>query len=416
MANTLAPNENKYAMRILAVTNLYPTPYQPQRAAYNRQYFAALERTEHSIRVIAPIAWTDEWAARRGGKPHLPGGRFLQSGGIPVEYPRYWFTPRVLRGCYGWFYRNSIQTVFERAILQFQPDVVLASWAYPDGWAAACLGHRARLPVVINVVGSDVLLAQGVRRRRTAEALRRADGVWAVSQDLANHVLDMGVEQRKVRVIYNGVDTQRFSPGDQHAARARLGLPLEENRRLVLFVGNLVPVKGLDVLIAALTEVRSAGIEFECRLIGEGPLQGALRRQAAAAGIGDRVTFVGPVAHEGLADWFRAADVVVLPSRSEGVPNVLLEAAACGTPYVASRVGGIPEIAGTSRNVLVPPDNASALAEGLIQALAGHCSTAMSAPARSFDDAANEVAAFLSDTAARYRSVHTVKASPVCAF
>jgi glycosyltransferase involved in cell wall biosynthesis len=321
--------------------------------------------------------------------------------GIDVEHPRYRFTPRVLRGTYGWAYRRSVRAAFARAVAEFRPDLVLASWAYPDGAAAVDLGHAAGLPVVINVVGSDVLLVGGVRRRRTTDALRRADGIWAVSQDLANGVADMGVAPDRVRVIYNGVDTALFTPGDRRAARARLGLPADE--RAVLFVGNFVPVKGLDVLIDALGRARSGNIGFTCRLIGHGPLRAALERRAAAARVVDRLVFTGPVAHDRLPDWFRAADLVVLPSRSEGVPNVLLEAAACGTPYVATRVGGIPEIAGRAHHLLVPPGDPGALADALARGLTGRVDppTEPVAAARSFDDAAAELAAYLSEVIAR---------------
>jgi glycosyltransferase involved in cell wall biosynthesis len=395
-------------MRILALTNLYPNPQQPHKAAYNRQYFRALAAAGHAVHVIAPIAWTDERAGRRAGKPPLPADRRFSQGGIDVVHPRFLFTPKVLRGLYGHFYRRSVRAAFDRAVQAFRPDVVLASWAYPDGWAAVDLAHRAGLPAAINVVGSDVRLIGGARMRRTAEAVRSADGVWAVSQDLANRVVAMGAPADRVRVIYNGVDTALFNPGDRAAARARLGLPA--GGRALLFVGNLVDVKGIDVLIDALAVPGRTGDASTCHLIGQGPLRAALeRRAAAAAGVANRVKFVGPVAHDRLPDWFRAADLVVLPSRSEGVPNVLLEAAACGTPYVASRVGGIPEIADRAHCRLVPAGDAAALADGINRALGGEFDNAAQpdAPSRSFDDAAAEVAEFLDEVIARVRPMRS---------
>ena len=106
---------------------------------------------------------------------------------MPVEYPRFVFPPRVLRGWYGRFYRWSIGPAFRRALAAFRPDVVFATWAYPDGWAAVDLAHQAGLPAVLKVHGSDVLQLKHypTRRRGTAEALRRADRVVAVSRDLA---------------------------------------------------------------------------------------------------------------------------------------------------------------------------------------------------------------------------------------
>jgi glycosyltransferase involved in cell wall biosynthesis len=391
-------------MRILTLTNLYPSPWYPHRAAYNRQYMHALSAAGHDVRVIAPIAWTDEWSARRQGKPALPKGRRVTTDGIPVEHPRYYFTPRVLRGSYGRSFRWSVRGAFERAVAEFRPDVVFSSWAYPDGWAAGELAHAAGLPVVVNVVGSDVLFADA-RRGRVAEAVRRADGVMAASQDLADHVIGMGADARRVRVVYNGVDTGLFLPGDRKDARTKLNL--RSDAPLILFVGNLLPVKGLDVLIDALGLLVREGKPFRCHLIGQGPLRFDLERRAAAAGIGDRVTFIGAVAHASLPDWFRAADLFVLPSRSEGVPNVLLEASACGIPYVASNVGGIPEIAHTGRGTLVPPCDARALADAIAKALAAPSSEANGPRVtRSFADAAAEVAEILRD-AIRNRAAAT---------
>ena len=117
------------------------------------------------------------------------------------------------------------------------------------------------------------------------------------------------------------------------------------------------------------------GVPFVCYVIGPGPCGASLSRQAERLGLGDRFRLVGSIPHERLPDWYRAADVFALPSHSEGVPTVLLESAACGTPFVASRVGGIPEIAGIGPCRLTPPGDAQALAEGLremLRARTGH--------------------------------------------
>lgn len=381
-------------MRILAITNLYPNPLQPHRGTFNRQQFRALAEW-HEVRVIAPIAWTDERAARKSSASGLPVDRQVTCDGLVVDHPRYWFTPRILRGCYGHFFRRSVERTFERALSEFNPDLILSAWAYPDGWAAVELGHRAGLPVVVKVHGSDILTLARVpgRGKRTADAMRNADGIVAVSRDLADKVVGMGADPARVTVVYDGIDPGRFFPGSRREARRRVGI--QGNERIILFVGNLVPVKGVDVLIDACAELARHGERVRCFIIGQGPLRSTLEQQAAQLGVGDRVTFVGPVLHAELPDWFRAADVFVLPSHSEGVPCVLLEAAACQTPFVASRVGGIPEIANLNRGEMVEPGNPGALAGAITQVLAA---TTMDAPSsifnRSHADAAAEVGAF----------------------
>ena len=283
---------------------------------------------------------------------------------------------------------------------EFRPDLVLASWAYPDGWAAVELGHRAGLPVVIKVHGCDILVAgDGLdrhpgRRRRTVEALRKADGVIAVSRDLADKVAGLGVAPERVRVVYNGVDTGLFHPGPRGEARARLGLDAE--RPLIVFVGALVKVKAVDVLLAACAKLSTAGERFSCHLVGTGPQRQDLEKQVKRLGLEAVVHFEGSRPHRQLADWYRAANVAVLPSWSEGIPNVLLEAIACGTPFVATKVGGIPEIAHLGTSWLVPPGDpmslASALAASFVQPAsegrAIHCHAS----------SACEVARFLEET------------------
>jgi glycosyltransferase involved in cell wall biosynthesis len=110
-------------------------------------------------------------------------------------------------------------------------------------------------------------------------------------------------------------------------------------------------------------------VAFHLYLVGEGPLRARLETAYRGRGLSEVVSFVGMVLQERLPDWYRAADLTVLPSRSEGVPNVLRESLACGTPFVASRVGGIPELAHDPANRLVPPDDPEALAEALQQVL-----------------------------------------------
>jgi glycosyltransferase involved in cell wall biosynthesis len=121
----------------------------------------------------------------------------------------------------------------------------------------------------------------------------------------------------------------------------------------------------LSTLIDAVAVLDRDHFAFDLHLIGEGPLRRNLESRVARLELGSSVTFHGPVAPAKLADWFRAADATVLPSLSEGMPNVLIESMACGTPFVASDVGGIPALAARGLDVLAPPGDARALASAL---------------------------------------------------
>jgi teichuronic acid biosynthesis glycosyltransferase TuaC len=344
-------------MRILILSNLFPNPAQPDRAPFNRQQFAALAG-DHEVRIVAPIAWTSTAAWR------TPRRRRLADGTI-VEHPVYLFTPRCFRGRYGRFMHSSVRAAFRRAATEFRPEIVLGSWAYPDGWAAAELAAELNLPLGIKVHGSDVhgLGGDGVRLRRTREALGKADVVIAVSEELAARCRDLGVAPARLRVVKNGVDGERFSPGDRDAARRQLQIPLD--LKLVLSVGNLVPVKGFDILTDAIDSLVASVPGLRAVVIGRGPMRAALEATARRRAV--PIAFVGAKPHDELPLWYRAADLVVLPSRAEGIPNVLLEASSCGRPWVASHVGGVPEIAG--ENQLVPAGDAVKFAEAIRRAL-----------------------------------------------
>src|SRR5262249_12721472 len=139
-------------------------------------------------------------------------------------------------------------------------------------------------------------------------------------------------------------------------------------------------VKGLDILIEACSILGSRGVKWRLYLVGDGPERSRLQQDLARRGLTDRCKFVGLVGQENLRWWYRAADLFVLPSRSEGVPNVLREAQACGLPFVASDVGGMGEIARVGVDHLVPPEKAEALADAMETQL-GHQRGAVPCPA-----------------------------------
>ncbi len=353
-------------MRILTISNLYPRPGADSLAPFNRQQVRALSG-RHEILVIAPVPWTKnvrEWIAGNPTPRH-----HTNADGIDVSHPIFYYIPKLFRSQSGWFFRASIARETFLQIGRHRPEVILSCWAHPDGWAATSLARRVGLPSVVKVVGSDILIAarSGARRRVVAEGLIGADAVVAVSCDLARHVVAMGVSPERVHVVPEGLDSKRFSPGDQVEARRRLNL--DPNGPLVLFVGNLLMSKGVGVLIEAMARLSQRDAFTSCLLVGQGPDEKRIRGLIERLGLGRRVILAGSRPHDELPEWYRASDVVALPSFSEGIPNVLREAAACGRPYVATRVGGIPEIAGGHASLLVEPGNPSALADALAEVL-----------------------------------------------
>jgi peptidoglycan/xylan/chitin deacetylase (PgdA/CDA1 family)/glycosyltransferase involved in cell wall biosynthesis len=355
-------------MRLLLITNVFPSPMQPTRGTFNLEMSRALCRMGHQVDVVSPVSWVDQWRARREGRD-MASRRLDLLHGMRVFYPRYVFPPKVLRTCYGWFMWRSARRTLLPLLKRDPPDAVLAYWAHPDGAVAVRIARKIGKPCVVMVGGSDVLLLtqQAARRRCILRVLEASDAVVAVSQDITSKLRQLGLDPGKIHVGRRGVDAETFCPGDRRAARQRLGLP--QDGSLLLWIGRMVPVKGMETLLGAAAILKQRTVDYRLLLVGSGPLETALRHQCRGQCLEERVKFVGPMLHDDLPDWYRAADVTVLPSLSEGVPNVLLESIACGTPFVASHVGGIAEIASPDVDRLVPPGDPLALADAIEQQL-----------------------------------------------
>jgi teichuronic acid biosynthesis glycosyltransferase TuaC len=355
-------------MKLLCIASIYPNPIQPAKGIFNDHLMRALAM-EHEVSVVAPISWLDELRQRRRVSLSRPERRAIIHERTTIHYPRYYYTPKLLRSFYGWFYWRSVRSTVRAEIDRDPPDVVLGFWVHPDGEAAVRAAREAGVPSVVIVGGSDVLMLTKTprRRRRVLDVLMAADVVVAVSTDLRDKIVDLGVTREKVHIWARGIDSAVFSRGDQSGARRRLRIPCAG--RVLVWVGWMVPVKGLDVLLESCALLQARGVDYHLYLVGDGPLRKDLIAQSLAHGLSGRITFVGPKLHDELPDWYRAADITVLPSRSEGLPNVLRESLACGTPFVASDVGGIPEIAESTSCLLVPAENPQALADAIAQAL-----------------------------------------------
>ena len=376
-------------MNLLFLSNEYPNTCDPHKATFNRAMIRSLA-TMHDVEVVSPIPWTDELRFRlRNGNHSIQ--RSATEPGIRISYPRYLFTPRFFRHRYSqfmeWSLRGSMQATTERS----RPDCVLSYWAHPDGDCANRIARSLGVPSLVMVGGSDVLLMTRDPKRRACiqESLRNADGVLAVSHDLAKHVYDLGVDPRHIHVVRRGVDTSRFQAGSRVAARHQLDLDTETPQ--ILWVGRLVAVKGVDTLVATCRALASRQTNFQVNVIGEGPLRESAERELQRDGLEQFVRFVGPVDHNELPVWFQASDLTLLTSRSEGIPNVLLESLACGTPFVASNVGGIPEIADHEGAILVEPGDTLGFCNAIEHMVEYRTSVPESAKPDSLAEAASQI-------------------------
>jgi len=351
-------------MKALLFTNLFPSQREPTRAVFSLQRFRALA-AHCEVRLVAPMP---AWSRLRAPKDLLrvPGETHA---GIEATYPAYWSIPGVA-SLHGAGMYASVRGHVERIRAEFPFEVILAAWAYPDAAAAARLAKAVGCPLVTMVLGSDIneLARRPELKEQIREALLASHRVVAVSDALRREVEALGIPPEQVIVQRNGVDGERFRVRDRGEARDRLGLP--RDRRIICYVGNFKPEKGVEHLVSAMGQPPLSGVAGSLlTLVGGGPLEEELRRRVAAMGAEDRVHFAGRRPHDEVPDWIAAADVLCLPSLREGCPNVVLEALASGRPVVASRVGGVPELVPEGAGILVPPADPSSLAGALSEAL-----------------------------------------------
>lgn len=347
-------------MKVLALTNLFPTAWDPLRASFNRQQFDRLG-AYHELDVMVAVDFRDRRRGPRGDAPALAHARASDF--------TFWYPPRIGRSLHGLAWYASLMAQRGAQLRRARYDLLLASWGYPDAVGTARLARTLGLPYVVKVHGSDlnVQAEQPLHRPQIAAALRGARAVIAVSDALAGKARALGVAPGRVHLLYNGVDGERFRPGDRAAARRALEIAGDDP--LVLYVGNLKPAKGCVDLLEAFPVVLAHHPRARLAFVGSGAAGATIARRAQQLGIAERVLLAGARPHEQLPLWMQAADLLSLPSHNEGVPNVVLEAMACGLPVVATRVGGIPEVLPEQAGLLVPAHDHDALGHALSDAL-----------------------------------------------
>jgi glycosyltransferase involved in cell wall biosynthesis len=362
-------------VKILVLTNLFPTPWDPRRGTFNRQQFERLGE-RHEVDVLTAVDFRERMAGARG-QVHVPH--------VKRDHFTFYHPPGIGRFLNALCYVACVMWQRGRELRRARYDVILASWAYPDGAAAAWISQLLGVPYVVKVHGSDlnVQASSRLRRLQIRHAFRGAGAVLTVSKALAAKAIEIGARPDAVETVYNGVDGRVFRRGHRAAARERLGLPLDAP--IILYAGNLKVSKGCMDLIDAFPLLAKQRRDARLYFVGDGPDASALESRSASLCCGSSVHFMDAVAHAALADWFRAADLLCLPSHNEGVPNVVLEAMACGTPVVATAVGGIPEVVPAFAGLLVPAHHPELLAGALAEMLGRHVdSEAIAAHAASF--------------------------------
>ena len=351
-------------MKILTFSTLYPNAETPSHGIFveTRLRHLLADFADLAAKVVAPVPWFP-FAAKRFGHyakfARVPESE--QRNGVSILHPRYLQLPKIGMNCAPQFLARASYPVLKKIIRDgFDFDLIDAHYYYPDGVAATLLGKWLNKPVIVTARGTDINLIPdfAAPRKMILDASRNAAASVTVSQGLKKRMVELGAAAEKIHVLRNGVDLTLFQPVDRVRIRAELGW----QGKVLLSVGNLLELKGHHLVIDAMRDL----VEYRLVIIGSGKEEEKLRRQCHAANVADRVEFIGSLAQNKLKTYYGAADALILASSREGWANVLLESMACGTPVIATRVGGNPEVVSCAdAGILLPERSAQSIAEGV---------------------------------------------------
>ncbi|HJV76317.1 MAG TPA: glycosyltransferase family 4 protein [Noviherbaspirillum sp.] len=328
-------------MKVLTFSTLFPSSERPGHGIFVETRLRHLVASgQIQSRVVAPVPWFPFRNRRFGQYASFARTPIDETrGGLRVLHPRYPLLPKIGMTAAPFLLAHAVKPALQRLIDEgFDFDLIDAHYFYPDGVAAVLLGRHFNKPVVITARGSDITLLPRYHlpRKMIEWAAARASGIITVCHALKEEISRIGIAADRIKPLRNGVDLQLFHPGDRECIRNSLGV----TGFTLLSTGNLVPLKGHDLVISSLPLLK----DVRLLIAGSGPEKHNLVNLARQLQVTDRVTFLGTLPQPELKNYYCAADALVLASSREGWANVLLEAMACGTPVAASRVWGTPEV------------------------------------------------------------------------
>ena len=359
-------------MRILVVTTFFPNSVNPHRAVFVKNLVNAMHKNAE-MSVVAPVPYAPpfpkraRWMALR----RIPLREKINE--IDIEHPRFIVLPKI-----EWFtgasYFLGVVKMLSDKLRKLRPDVIHVHCGYPDSVGVALAARLLGIPYVVTLHGSDINVYATYRllRPQIRWALKGASGVIAVSSVIAGRVQTLTHDRvsHLVTIPCAGFDPRIFF--ERSLAESRLAVAVQASVRVIVFVGHLVPVKGIEFLIDAwaLLLNRNAAMVARLIIIGEGSSRELLEQRANQLGAVANITFTGVLSQKEVSTWIAASDLLCLPSLNEGTPNVVVEALATGIPVVASRVGGIPALIKDGENgKLVPSCDVLALADAIEEVL-----------------------------------------------
>lgn len=356
-------NRHEKRKTICFLTNAYPdasSPY-PMYGRFIRELVEHLTQSDLNISVVTPRLFQHSKAHETRKRERVYRFRFWSDNRLLIEHQRI----PVLR----------MMTYLLSGVLKglhvVQKDscrLIHAHWALPAGLIAVTVGRVLKRPVILTVHGSDARWAfekKGLLRMLFGWTARRADFVTTVSQNIAEKMLAIGIEEKKILVFPMGVSDEFFSPPPARSSR-----PEHDGKTVVVSNRHLLPLYNVDCLIRAIPYVVRDFAEVSFLIAGDGERRPALESMVHRMGLRPWVRFLGTISHQQMPGILKSSQIYVSTSLSDGASVSLLEAMACGLfPIVTDIPANREWIRHGYNGFLVPPDNEFALADRIRLAL-----------------------------------------------
>ena len=349
-------------MKILVITNLFPYPGNETRGNFITNRLKALKKFNVDFNVFGTISQDSLFAKvfRKitGSARQEKYGDYYEIDGIRYNYLSFdrrlydIFSEYVLKKDYTLEYAKELANKKYKSFVQEKYDLIHAHGMFnpPAGLVAKLLSQKLNIPYVVTCHGSDINLLMENAKELYIDVLGNADKVIFVSNALLNKAKSLSYSGTNAVVIPNGIDPKIFKPLDKEKIKKELGL----NKKVVGYVGNLKYVKRADKF-SEIFENIALKQEVEFLVVGDGELRENVEKECRQKSL--KVKFVGRVPNDEVPYYMNAMDVMILPSRNEGWPCVVLEAQACGVAVVGSSNGGIPEAIGDGGMVVEEGEN-----------------------------------------------------------
>ncbi|QLC22210.1 glycosyltransferase family 4 protein [Parasphingopyxis sp. CP4] len=353
-------------LRVLTLATLFPDAARPTFGGFvERQTLGLAARDDVQLEVVAPIGvpiWPLSRHERYRKFRDVPEQELWKD--VIVHRPRFGVLPKIGGSRSPAAIARALRPVIKTIRERFAFDVVDAEFFYPDGPAAMRIAKAFDVPFSVKARGADIHY-WGARPGSGSQVLaagQAANGLLAVSEALKADMVALGMPGEKIAVHYTGIDKHRFKPIERSKAKQEINVA----GPMIVTVGALIPRKGQSLVIRALKEIPDA--ELWC--IGEGEDRSSLTTLADQLGLADRVHLPGNLPHDEVAKLVATADVLALPSVSEGLANAWVEALACGTPIVISDAGGAKELVDRPEAGAIVPSDPAAIATAINAILA----------------------------------------------